>query len=1029
LRNDVFRLGLCADVKPANVMVVRDSSGTHVKLLDFGLAHAHEAVQRGDVAGTISYMAPELFEGEQPSEAADMFAFGAIAYEVFAGQHPFDRGDDAELVLALLGKEPDWKAIEEFPRLVELLERLLSKSSLMRPSAAEALDALAQAMGIEVPKETSAMRDSALQAARFVGREGPWVMLRSGLDSARAGAGAAWLLAGESGVGKSRLMDELRVYALVQKVQVARGQAVREGGGAYCVWRQVLRMLCLASDPEELQASILKSVLPDLEALLERQIPDAPPLGPQAAELRLVGALEGVLTRQAEPLLLLLEDLHWADAESLHVLNRIAAVCSNFRIMIVASYRDDERADLPAQLPQCQLLKLSRLSSASLELLCESMLGKDACTPELVMFLERETEGNVFFVIEVLRFLAEQAGQLSLVAAQPLPKTVTTGGIQAVVQRRLAALPPAARPLLNLAAVAGRVLDLKLLKTFEPQLEQWLYIAVDAMILEATEQVWRFAHDKIRETLLVEMGPAEQQRLHLALAQAMTRVFPDSPAHAASLAEHFEKGGDAAQACHYSIDAGVYALNQSATQQAATFLQQARSSSGWSSVAPASAARALNHLMQACQVLGQLQRSVEVYEDLCALAKVSTVADRTGVAVLCRYSLNRLWSLVAQDDAVDTEQLRILHELAQATRWAVELFFWLGEIKRSVLAALLGIEIAQRVADKGLQAYFVVTLSCIVGLVPLRAPSQWLLQKGEKLAAGLSDSRARLDFFRLAGTVRWNEASLTEGKAVLDSAIADARAIGDEHSLMFALSFRGLIAFRTDDMPAFHAVTSELHERSERAGRPQWQRMYPMYKGVLALRERDYEAAQLHFQEAESAVALSRDHHGRVMISGQLARCALWLGNIPEAIARAGATVEMAANELRTFETIGRALCAVAETYLEIWKLGDKELQRQVAQPLQRALALARTCALTYPVLRAETLLRHSQYAQLHGASRLAKELALVSLYSAQRLGMAFDERSARAFIAELEKCAPADLPQLPRGLLKIFQVFARRLG
>ena len=342
---------------------------------------------------------------------------------------------------------------------------------------------------------------------------------------------------------------------------------------------------------------------------------------------------------------------------------------------------------------------------------------------------------------------------------------------------------------------------------------------------------------------------------------------------------------------------------------------------------------------------------------------------------------------------------------------------------------MLGIEIAQRVADKGLQACFVATLSCIVGLVPLRAPSQWLLQKGEMLAADLSDNRARLEFLRLAGTVRWNEASLTEGKEVLDAAIADARAVGDEHSLMFALSFRGLIAFRTDDMPVFHAVTSELHERSQRAGRPQWQRMYPMYKGVLALRERDYETALLHFQEAESAVALSRDHHGRVMVSGQLARCALGLGNIPEAISRAGATIEMAANELRTFETIGRALCAVAETYLEIWKLGDKELQRQVALPLRRALAMARTCALTYPVLRAETLLRHGQYAQLHGANQLAKELALVSLYSAQRLGMAFDERSARAFLLDLEKCAPADSQRLPSGLLKLFQIFARSLG
>ena len=273
--------------------------------------------------------------------------------------------------------------------------------------------------------------------------------------------------------------------------------------------RMTSASLAAVSVPE-LDASVLKSVLPDLEVLLERPIADAPALSPQAASLRLVHVIESLLLRQTEPLLLLLEDLHWADAESLSLLRRLAPACRQRPILIVASYRDDERPSLPQELPDCPVLKLARLSAAGITELCQSILGPAGCTAELVQFLEAETEGNIFFVIEVMRALAEEAGQLSMVGGERLPKNVLTGGIQAIVHRRLVRLPPEALPLLRLAAVAGRLLDLAVLRRCEPRLEPWLYLAAEAAVLEAVDQTWRFAHDKIRESLLLELGPAER---------------------------------------------------------------------------------------------------------------------------------------------------------------------------------------------------------------------------------------------------------------------------------------------------------------------------------------------------------------------------------------------------------------------------------------------------------------------------------------------------------------------------------------
>lgn len=97
------------DLKPANVLVAADRDGLTVKLLDFGLALArwHSQADRAEIAGTLSYLAPELFEGREVSEAADLFAVGVVAYEVFAGRHPFDRGNDAQLVASLMGRDPD----------------------------------------------------------------------------------------------------------------------------------------------------------------------------------------------------------------------------------------------------------------------------------------------------------------------------------------------------------------------------------------------------------------------------------------------------------------------------------------------------------------------------------------------------------------------------------------------------------------------------------------------------------------------------------------------------------------------------------------------------------------------------------------------------------------------------------------------------------------------------------------------------------------------------------------------------------
>lgn len=1009
-------------------MVVAGSEGPYVKLLDFGLALArhHVAGKAGELSGTLSYMAPEVFEAQPISEAADVFSVGVLAYELFVRKHPFDRGDDCDLVAAILRSEPDWTPLREHPALVALLRRLLAKSPADRPSAEAALFALGAAAGLPVAPEAIALRESTLQAARFVGREAPLAALHTALNAARGGSGEVRLLAGESGVGKSRLLEELRAYALVQGVLCVRGQAVSEGGVAYGVWRDTLRTLCLGTELPELDASVLKSVLPDLEVLLERPIADAPALSPQAASLRLVHVIESLLLRQTEPLLLLLEDLHWADAESLSLLRRLAPACRQRPILIVASYRDDERPSLPQELPDCPVLKLARLSAAGITELCQSILGPAGCTAELVQFLEAETEGNIFFVIEVMRALAEEAGQLSLVGGERLPKNVLTGGIQAIVHRRLVRLPPEALPLLRLAAVAGRLLDLAVLRRCEPRLEPWLYLAAEAAVLEAVDQTWRFAHDKIRESLLLELGPAERQQLHLELARALESTYPGSPAHAAALAEHFQGGGELAKAAFYRVAAGVHALSQGATEAAASLLTAALAPQTRGLLPRAQAVRAYNGVVQANQALGRFLPCMEMFEQLMTELGYPPTRDLRLLLTAGGALLARQLRGVTAVPLLSEEDRQVASEAAHAMRWATETYVWAGRPYQSIAAALHGAELAGALADKGLQSYFLAVFAYFAGMAQLPAASRLLLDRGSRLLAAATSSRAELDFNRVAGAHYMNVAAWERVKQTIEPLLTVSRQVGDEHALTFGLSCRLVASFREDDAAVFEALGPELYEVSRRNHSGQFARTYPIYKAIRCLRAGDSETAHRLIIEAEGYLKASQDAMGQVLVGGNMALCQLRLGNEAGALRRAHQTLDVIESVRLSSDVFGEGISAVCEVYLDLCEAGSVTRQQELAAPLRRALAAIRRCGRLFPSVAPRALLWHGRQAWRHGAGRLARQLAAASERAAHRLGMTFDERLAQSWQQRFAQPEPAANLSLPAELSRLVQLLAR---
>ncbi|MFW5748241.1 MAG: serine/threonine-protein kinase PknK [Chloroflexota bacterium] len=563
------------DLKPANVLV----SGDHVKVVDFGLAISHNRVNAmpDDVVGTLGYIAPEVLQGAPVSVASDLYALGVMAYELIAGRHPFDMADTNLFIEALLTEEPNLDQLDTTPELRAVIGKLLARSPADRfQDAIEALEALANAEGVPQGREGPTSRESFLQAARFVGREKELRILTAAVHRARHGQGGTYLVGGESGVGKSRLLDEIRTIALVEGMLVMRGQSVSSGGMPYRQWRDPIRRLALASDLTDLEAGILSEVVPNLGEIIDRRITPAPPLDGSAQQQRLIFTIVDLFRRQERPVLLLLEDLHWA-AESLQPLRALLPLVDDLPLLIIGSYRDEERPDLPNTLPGMNVMHLERLSPEAIARLSESMLGDAGRRTDVVDLLRRETEGNTYFIVEVVRTLVEDAGQMSRVGQRTLPIRVMAGGIRAVLRRRLGNISPDDQKPLQHAAVAGRLLDLKLMRAIFPHinLDGWLARCADAAVFEVHDGHWQFTHDRLREVLLDDLADADRPVIHRVIAEAMETVYGTDPTRILPLAEHWHAAGDVWKTIDYSYRAAEQALIVGDFQQVQTLVGQA----------------------------------------------------------------------------------------------------------------------------------------------------------------------------------------------------------------------------------------------------------------------------------------------------------------------------------------------------------------------------------------------------------------------------------------------------------------------
>ena len=604
------------DIRPENVLITH--SGL-VKVLDFGLARVlgqSSITSSGELVGSPLYMSPEQARGGAVDHRADLYSLGVVLYELVTGRLPF-QGDGWAVVRAHMDDLPPP------PRLVNpavplalehVILKLLAKSPEARfPSAAAVQEALEELLRRGLPSPTVAV-PAEVTSSRLVGREEEWGRLEHHWQQALEGKSPLVFLCGEAGIGKTRLAREF-----ISRVQKHPGGAVVLRGSCreqpievpYAPWAEALRGYLRTLPREEVveiagaEAAELMRLVPELREWLPVPPGPLPPLGFQAERLRLFGHVAGFLLRLSRrtPVCLFLDDLHWADAASLQLLEHVfARTEEEGRILFLGAYRSGEVGP-EHPLPEVQqrmwqahrtfTLELARLNLAGVKGLAEALLGGQQVSPDLAGALHRETAGNPFFVEEMVKALWEEEGIRLTAEGWERPRSgvlTVPGTIQAVLNRRLDRLSETCRHALVQASAMGQEFDFDVLKALvsldDERLLNLLDEALEAGLVDEVRlgqgEMYRFRHALIARALYERMSSRRRALLHRRIGRIMESVYAgDLPAHAEQLAYHFSQGvrGEEAreEALRYSLLAAERAAAVYANQEAVRHYRRALS--------------------------------------------------------------------------------------------------------------------------------------------------------------------------------------------------------------------------------------------------------------------------------------------------------------------------------------------------------------------------------------------------------------------------------------------------------------------
>jgi hypothetical protein len=607
------------DIKPENIMI---TSAGLPKLMDFGLARAlggPNLTQRGVIVGTPAYLPPEQALGKHSDARSDLYSLGCVLYEMVTGRPPFHGDDPVKVIFSHINDLPVMprKLAPEIPEAMEqVILKLLAKDPDQRyQSAGELLQALKSVketpetgpVPAGVPTEEKAPERMPTPGPRWAqalaDREQEMKTLRARLDAALRGEGGLVFITGEAGIGKTRLAYELRSYAKLRGAQCLIGKGgEREGAVPYQPWSAIIKEYVrwapslLVFKAVGAFAPELAKLVPELPEKLGAIPPSASTPGVQE-HVRLYEAVAQFFVNisRESPLALFLDDLQRFDDASMGLLHHMVRAIAAEHLLVVGAYRDLELEDQRSLYRSVSEINRERLSYAlplkrlafdHVIQMVRQTFGEKV-PGELPDLVYAKTEGNPFFVEEVLRSLVEEG------AVYPVEKGWGVGdlsqvhvprGIKEILGKKLERLDEESSHVLSLAAVVGREFSFPMLREVTGLDEDRLIDIIDkclqARLVVARhilgEEVYAFADTQLRDVLYEDISPVRRTRHHIKVGEVMEYVYATKiDDYLEALAYHFLEGNDLSKAIDYSQKAGDKAARLFAWDQARRYYETA----------------------------------------------------------------------------------------------------------------------------------------------------------------------------------------------------------------------------------------------------------------------------------------------------------------------------------------------------------------------------------------------------------------------------------------------------------------------
>ncbi|MBI2567126.1 MAG: protein kinase [Candidatus Schekmanbacteria bacterium] len=822
------------DLKPENICLERADSPI---LFDFGLSSLARAggtreqlELSGDLVGSAPYVSPEQIRGEPPDARADLYSLGCILYELLTGRPPFRRPTASETFQAHLGEPvlaPSALTAGIPGSLDQLVLMLLQKDRRDRLGYAVDVAARLRRIGnVPAPRGTEPKARVYLYRPGFVGRQQQMERLLGELGRAAATGRGSWLVSGASGVGKTRFLAEMAHAARQGGMRVVTGECVPLSSstspgmktvgrplGAFQSFLEAVTDRCVVYGPKETcrllgeRGALLFPFCPAMAALARDEAePTAVALPADLARGAICKVMCDLLAAMADelPLLLVLDDLQWADELSLVVLRHASGqgALASGRAMICGAFRAGGDAPALGELISTmadRITHLERLESRDIGAMIGAMLAMARPPADLIHHVHHHAEGNPLFVVEYLHAAVtagilrrSDRGRWELQArdagGRPAPEGLRDlplpASLRDLIVRDLGGLSEEAASLLEGAAILGRSVSGPLLGQLVDSAEEVTLAALDellrrGMLQEVRPSWFRFGHDKIREVVEASLSSARRRCLHERAARALEQRTDSAAEFSdAALASHWEEAGERARARPYYLSAARRAAGSYAYAEAKT-LYEAYSSTAEGTDAETDAESIEARLELARTVLtpcGELDGAQREYE---AALNAARTRHLQAIAATALHGLGGLALLRGR--------------LSEA---------------RDYLEQALAIQ--QMVGDPASQGKTLSNLANLYRLegVDLRQAQQ-LFERALELHRAAGDQRSEgLTLSNLAYLCA-NRGDTAKGRELLGRAICLHRETGDARALGLALGSLAVMSSTQGDLEAADALFDE----------------------------------------------------------------------------------------------------------------------------------------------------------------------------------------------------------------------------